>query len=589
MANSLTPSTNTERRKTVNSEADMQTDPDEKRGVNMMRIEHIVKKFPNYEDFLNSQINETDMYYLEDRGIARTIKELGFHNNAEKVTREQFASKKTEQAMVKKIEEHKSGAKYLHTDRDVFLLELARREEANLNGRLVTIIYLRDRNAKGQEISSYIDYAQRLREEDFAEIFAGRERLVAKATDISHFNWDTNVTHSNNTRNFDVIYQGPEGLQLKCRKDRRIIHVNPSRKIKNPNLEDTSRTVLRSRNHAQVVLFDHFIRFWAKDDDPDADTTPETLPTFDGITDTKLNLYDAVTAAIYEDDLLEIAKNALGGHLHQEHHGQWAPADLITSSKPGETNVIPESSSQPLETSVLSTIRELYDAHKNDLSYGTLGNFTFMQLIEQLGHLLPPEARKQCNKEIDQIASDTAFSKGPAAETLPRVVADPDTLMDAQAKKISQMSDDDNLQVNGVSNDRDAFILPASRIETVSSELFRDRQVDQLFDSDFHNQKLKDLLAKSNTTGEVTKTTYTQIQFEEEKEGVRNSSSVAQAKPGVANVSNNGEKHDPVEGPYKSLEKQMIDRFKKKTRTHTDALPAYPQPVKLGAPDRPDS
>lgn len=38
---------------------------------------------------------------------------------------------------------------------------LAEREENVRNGRLTTIIYIRDRNGRGQEISGYIDYAHR--------------------------------------------------------------------------------------------------------------------------------------------------------------------------------------------------------------------------------------------------------------------------------------------------------------------------------------------------------------------------------------------------------------------------------------------
>ena len=41
------------------------------------------------------------------------------------------------------------------------LKALAEREENVRNGRLTTIIFIRDRNARGQEISGYIDYAHR--------------------------------------------------------------------------------------------------------------------------------------------------------------------------------------------------------------------------------------------------------------------------------------------------------------------------------------------------------------------------------------------------------------------------------------------
>ena len=109
----------------------------DKRAAAVVRLDQIARNFETYEDFLDSQVTEMDMFYIEDRSIARTIKELGFHGNAEKITREQFNEKKS---VIKKSEEFKLGAKYLYTDRDVFLLELARREDANLSVRQILLL-----------------------------------------------------------------------------------------------------------------------------------------------------------------------------------------------------------------------------------------------------------------------------------------------------------------------------------------------------------------------------------------------------------------------------------------------------------------
>ena len=38
---------------------------------------------------------------------------------------------------------------------------LAHREEPVRNGKLTTIVFIRDRNSKSQEVSGYIDYGQR--------------------------------------------------------------------------------------------------------------------------------------------------------------------------------------------------------------------------------------------------------------------------------------------------------------------------------------------------------------------------------------------------------------------------------------------
>jgi len=51
---------------------------------------------------------------------------------------------------------------------------LAEREELVRSGKLTTIIFIRDFNNKGQEVSGYIDLAHRMRTEDFIPIFEQR-------------------------------------------------------------------------------------------------------------------------------------------------------------------------------------------------------------------------------------------------------------------------------------------------------------------------------------------------------------------------------------------------------------------------------
>ena len=44
---------------------------------------------------------------------------------------------------------------------DAVLQALQQREESVRNGKLTTIVFIRDKNAKGQEVSGYIDYGHR--------------------------------------------------------------------------------------------------------------------------------------------------------------------------------------------------------------------------------------------------------------------------------------------------------------------------------------------------------------------------------------------------------------------------------------------
>ena len=107
------------------------------------------------------------------------------------------------------------------------LQALAQREEAVRNGKLTTIIFIRDRNAKKQEISGYIDYAHRLKTENLEPIFECKKRLLPKPSDLSFFNWETQTSTSNPTPNFQVIADNEAGLLFKNKRDRKIINVDP--------------------------------------------------------------------------------------------------------------------------------------------------------------------------------------------------------------------------------------------------------------------------------------------------------------------------------------------------------------------------
>lgn len=62
-----------------------------------------------------------------------------------------------------------------------FLLALGNREELVRNGKLTSIIFVRDVNSKGQEVSGYIDYAHRLRSTNFEPYFERRKKVCSVA------------------------------------------------------------------------------------------------------------------------------------------------------------------------------------------------------------------------------------------------------------------------------------------------------------------------------------------------------------------------------------------------------------------------
>ncbi len=121
---------------------------------------------------------------------------------------------------------------------------------------MTTIIFLRDFNAKGQEISGYIDLAHRMRTEDFVPIFDRRKRLLPKPSDLSYFNWETQLSTSNSTPHYQVVADSAQGLLFKNKRDRKIVNVNPEM---NPG-DNTTRTELSTSEYVQVVFYDHSTR-----------------------------------------------------------------------------------------------------------------------------------------------------------------------------------------------------------------------------------------------------------------------------------------------------------------------------------------
>ena len=60
------------------------------------KVADIVNSFATYEDFLDSQITQQDLFYLEDEELGRQLVELGYRGNGELLKRSEFEAKKAE-------------------------------------------------------------------------------------------------------------------------------------------------------------------------------------------------------------------------------------------------------------------------------------------------------------------------------------------------------------------------------------------------------------------------------------------------------------------------------------------------------------
>ncbi|KAM9329826.1 cilia- and flagella-associated protein 299 [Gastrophryne carolinensis] len=221
-------------------------------------MDGIVTQFNTYEDFLDSQITPLDLYYLEDEELARQLVELGYRGSGEVLKREEFDARKAaaEASRLSQRTQQKilsSAGKQLQ---DNFLKALALREEANRNGKMTTIIFIRDKNSHGQELSGYIDFAHRLKTEDFEVYFSGKKKLLPRSTDLSFYNWETHVSTSNASPHYQVIAENSSGLLFKNKRDRKILNVDPKA---SPG-DNSTRTPIETDLYIQAVIYDHITR-----------------------------------------------------------------------------------------------------------------------------------------------------------------------------------------------------------------------------------------------------------------------------------------------------------------------------------------
>lgn len=211
----------------------------------------------DYEAFLDSQISGVDQNYLQDSDIAREFIELGYRGVGHVITRQDFQERKHRAELV--LHSRRQGPVPIISETltitEPFAKALAIREEANRMTRLLTIIFIRDRNHLSQEISAYIDYAYRLKVEDLTSVFLGENKLIPSTNDLSFYNWDTHMCTSNDTNNFRLL-PDVNGIRFRCEHDRKIIYVDPESEHYG---DGTTRTILNTSGYLQIILYVNFI------------------------------------------------------------------------------------------------------------------------------------------------------------------------------------------------------------------------------------------------------------------------------------------------------------------------------------------
>jgi hypothetical protein len=151
--------------------------------------------------------------------------------------------------------------------------------------RKSTIIFVRYKEQSGKEASAYIDYRDRLKNDNIEEIFNGKKDLVPRPTDLSYYNWTLQKVYSNDSTFFRVDAGPNERLSFRNNTDRKIInvdleflekHLNPDvkrlpidlsigkkkKETKNKKVDDEHEfeELENEYGYKQIVIFDYETR-----------------------------------------------------------------------------------------------------------------------------------------------------------------------------------------------------------------------------------------------------------------------------------------------------------------------------------------
>jgi hypothetical protein len=190
-------------------------------------------KYKTYTEFLDRFVGYDDRLYLEDEDLARDVRELYAVNKGDIKNKEDFDRKKLEEEKKKEFHDDKTEKlPFSHGktfEKDSFLWHLQQREYEVGNGRKYSIIFIRYKEPygkEGREVSAYIDYRDKLKNENMDDIFNGKKDLIPKPTDLSYYNWSLQRVHSSDSTFFRVDAGPIERLSFRNNSDRKIINVD---------------------------------------------------------------------------------------------------------------------------------------------------------------------------------------------------------------------------------------------------------------------------------------------------------------------------------------------------------------------------
>lgn len=216
-------------------------------------------KFQNYEEYLDSLVTPLDICFLRSGKTARQLAELGYRCTGETLSEKSFYRRlRIVRDLVLPVHRPYELASEHETPDSKLMRELALRERSNRLGILSTVIFVHRLTTRLQfEESAYIDFADRLKSENWLPYFRGERKLLPLKRDLAYYNWKIGRTYLNETRNYVPIVNPKCGLLFKNIHDRQVITVDPA--VASPGVQ-TTRLRVHCPFYEHVILYDHVIR-----------------------------------------------------------------------------------------------------------------------------------------------------------------------------------------------------------------------------------------------------------------------------------------------------------------------------------------
>lgn len=225
------------------------------------------QQYKTYTEFLDKFITDDDRLYLEDEDLARDVKELYAVNKGDIRSKEDFERKLKDLEKLDQVDEAKEKPLYSEGKsfkEGSFLWHLQQREYDVRNGRKSTIIFIRYRDVNNKELSGYIDFRERLKTDNFEDIFNEKKDLIPRPTDLSFYNWTSQKVFSNDSTFFRVDAGPKERLSFRNNTDRKIINVDLEFLSKHPMTEVRRLPLFieneKEHGYQQIVIFDYETR-----------------------------------------------------------------------------------------------------------------------------------------------------------------------------------------------------------------------------------------------------------------------------------------------------------------------------------------